>query len=221
MPFAGLLAAGGPNLPGLKVLLARAGTVIAAGLGTLLAVSYAPGLGLGWIKALSHAGDSRTWTSPPTAVGLAIGYLFRPFGVHMHAETVTRLIALIVMPIVLALILWHSRNRDPPSGAGLALLATIFLAPSVQPWYLIWPLAMFAATRARSRWLLIAILVGCCLLLPDSRGFTKIVQVPASFLMTGVVVWVAVGSSAGCAGTNPPTTTSTRRGPGTPTRTGR
>src|SRR5262249_29729994 len=55
-----------------------------------------------------------------------------------------------------------------------------------------WPLTMFAATRARFRWFLIAVVASCCLLLPDGSGFTKLAQVPASFLMTGVVVWVVV-----------------------------
>jgi alpha-1,6-mannosyltransferase len=192
LPFAALVAVGGPNLPGLKAVIQRGGTVMASGLTTLLALSFGSGLGLGWIKALSHAGDSVVWTSPPTAVGLAVGYLLRPFGVHPHAESVTRLIALIVMPIVLALILWHSRNHDPLYGAGLALLATIFLAPIVQPWYLVWPLAMFAVTRARIRWFFIAVLVGSSMLLPDGSGFTKFVQLPGALGMTAIVVWTIV-----------------------------
>jgi alpha-1,6-mannosyltransferase len=194
LPFAALVAVGIPNWPGVKALVIRGGTVMAAGLGTLLALSAASGLGLGWIKALSHAGDSVVWTSPPTAVGLAIGYLFRPFGVHLHAESVTRLIALVALPIVLAVILWHTRNHDPLYGAGLAVLATIFLAPIVQPWYLLWSLTLFAVTRANIRWFLIAVAIGSSIILPDGSGLTKFLQLPGSFVMTAVVTVVIVRS---------------------------
>jgi hypothetical protein len=193
LPFAALFAAGGPLLLGTGVLIRRGIAVMGTALATLLALAAGSGLGtLGWITALSHAGDSVAWTSPPTGVGLTVGYLERIFGAHWDAVPTCRLIALVLMPIVLLVILWHSRNHNPLYGAGLALLATIFLSPVVQPWYLVWPLAMFAVTRARVRWLLIAISIASCIVLPDGSGFTKVVQAPMSFVMTGVVIWTIV-----------------------------
>jgi alpha-1,6-mannosyltransferase len=193
LPFAALFAAGGPMLPSLGVLIKKAVAVIGAALATLLALAWGSGLGLfGWITALSHAGDSQVWTSPPTAVGLAIGYLERPFGGTFDAVPLCRLIALIVLPIVLLTILWHSRNHNPLYGAGLALLATIFLAPVAQAWYLVWPLAMFAVTKARIRWLAIAITFLSCIILPDGSGLTRFLQGPMTFVMTGIVIWVVI-----------------------------
>jgi alpha-1,6-mannosyltransferase len=190
LPFAVLIACGGPTLPPRRVLVRRAATVGTAALGTLLGLSLISGFGLGWMTSLSHAGDSVVWTSPPTAVGLAIDDLARPFGMPLHLEQTTRLIALILLPVALALILWRFRDRDPLSGAALALLAVIFFAPIDQPWYLVWPLAMFAATSARVRWFLIAVLVASCAEMPNGSGLPKIVQLPAALLMTGVVIWV-------------------------------
>lgn len=192
LPFAALFGAGGPLLPPMPVLIKRAGTVMVAALGTLLIFSFGSGLGVGWVGALSHAGDSISWTSPPSGVGQAIDYLFRPFGLHLNAVPVIRAIALVALPFVLLLILWHSRNHNPLYGAGLAMLATIFLAPVTQPWYLVWPLAMFAATNVSARWLAGTIVVSMFTVLPDGSGLNKITQVPASFAMTALVIWVIV-----------------------------
>lgn len=190
IPFAALLACGGPPLPRPSVVAARVAGVFTAALGTLFGLSFASGFGVGWLSAVSATGTSVVWTSPSTAVGLAIGYLGRPFGVLLHPEPVTRLIALILLPIGLALILLRFWNRDQMLGAAFALLAVIFFGPIDQPWYLIWPLAMLAVTRARVRWFLIAVLVVSCIEMPDGSGLTKIIQLPAAFLMTGVMVWV-------------------------------
>jgi alpha-1,6-mannosyltransferase len=187
LPFGALLAAGGADA---RILVRRGGAVIGAALGTLSGLSVASGFGFGWLTALSHAGDSVVWTSPPTAVGLAIGYVGRGFGVRLHAESVTRLIALILLPVALAAILWVFRRRDPLQGAAIALLAVIFFAPIDQPWYLVWPLAMFAATRGRLRWFTIAVVIASSIEMPDGSGLTKIIQLPASLAMTAVVVWV-------------------------------
>ncbi|HKE63416.1 MAG TPA: polyprenol phosphomannose-dependent alpha 1,6 mannosyltransferase MptB [Micromonosporaceae bacterium] len=193
LPFAALFAAGAPMLPTVGVLVRRAIAVMGAALGTLLVLSWGSGLGMfGWITALSHAGDSDTWTSPPTAVGLTINYLQRPFGGHFDAIPMCRLVALIVLPVALLTILWHSRNHNPLYGAGLALLTTIFLAPVVQPWYLVWPLAMFAATKARIRWYVITIAVVSCIIMPDGSGFTRYLQGPMSFVMTAIVIWTVI-----------------------------
>ena len=62
----------------------------------------------------------------------------------------------------------------------------------MQPWYLVWPLAMFAVARARIRWFLIAVVVGSSMLLPDGSGFTKYLQLPGSLGMTAIVVWTVV-----------------------------
>ncbi len=190
LPFGALLACGGPPMPSARVLLRRGGTVVVTAVGTLLGLSYASGFGLGWLTALSHAGDSVVWTSPPTAVGLTIHYLGSGLGLPRHMETGTRPIALALLPITLAAILWLFRDRNRLHGAGVALLAVIFLAPIDQPWYLVWPLAMFAVTRARMRWFVVVVVIASSIEMPDGSGLTKIIQFPAALLMTAAVAWV-------------------------------
>jgi alpha-1,6-mannosyltransferase len=191
-PIAGLL----PRRDDLVRLAVRGGTVLAASLGSLVALSFVSGLGLGWVNALSGAGKSITWTSPPSAVGLAVDAVGRWFGAQLHAVPVTRGVALVLLPVVLVAIWWRSRRGDPLVGAGLACLAVIFLAPITQPWYLIWPATLFAATAIRARWLAGTIVVSMFLLLPTGDGAWRYLQVPLSFAMTGLVGWVAWRSVA-------------------------
>jgi alpha-1,6-mannosyltransferase len=200
LPFAALFAVGGPSLfsaarglrrsGGLSLLVKRGGTVVGAALGTLLAFSYASALGLGWAAALSAPGESVSWTSPPTAVGIAVDAVGKWFGVHLAAVPVARGIALAILPIALVAILWHSRNHNPLYSAGLACLALIFLAPITQPWYLMWPLALFAVTAVRARWLEGTIVLSMFTILPDGDGALKPLQVPLSFAMIALVGWV-------------------------------
>jgi hypothetical protein len=200
LPFAAVFAAGGPSLFSaayglprsrrLSLLIQRGGAVMGAALGTLVALSFASGLGLGWATALSGAGKSVSWTSPPTALGIAVEAIGKWFGVHLAAVPGTRGVALAALPIALLAILWQSRIHDPLYTAGLACLAVIFLAPITQPWYLIWPLALVAATAVRARWLAGTIVFSMFTILPDGNGALRPLQVPLSFLMSALIGWV-------------------------------
>lgn len=200
LPFAALIAAGGPALfaatgllprpGGMASLLRHGGTVIGAALGTLLVVSYASGLGLGWTTALSGAGESVSWTSPPTAVGITVDAVGRWFGVELGAVPVARAAALALMLVALAGILWRSRTGDPLYGIGLAFLTVIVLAPITQPWYLLWPVALIAVTPVRARWLAGTIVASMFLILPNGDGAWKPLQVPLSFAMTALLGWL-------------------------------
>lgn len=211
LPFAALLAArpalldDGPALlddgPALRddgsgllagrMALRRGVPVVVTAIATLLVLSAVSGLGLfGWVTALAGVGDFVSWTSPPTAVGIAVDAVGRWFGSHLDAVPVTRGIALALLPIVLVVIFLRSRFRDPLRGAGLALASVVFLAPVTQPWYLIWALVLFAVTRVRARWLVGAVVFSLFTVLPSGDGALNPLRVPLSFLMTALVGWV-------------------------------
>ena len=194
VPFAMLLVAGGLRMSrkGWARFLAYGGAVLAGVAAAMLALSYASGLGLGWLVALSGAGESRSWTSPPTAVGFVIDGTSRLFGYNLYVVPAVRTIALVLLPIVLLAIWVKSWRGDPLYGAGLACVAVMFLAPITQPWYLLWPLALFAASPMRTRWLLGVVVAQMFLVLPDGDGAWKEVYLVMSFLVTGLIVVVAV-----------------------------
>jgi hypothetical protein len=196
LPFAVLLAAGGLRFDRASLgRFVRAGLAVAGGVAAaLVAVSLASGLGFGWAVALSGAGESRSWTSPPTAVGLAVDAVGKWFGAELDAVPFARTVALVVMLVALVAIWWRFRSDDPLHGAGLACLVVIFCAPITQPWYLIWVLVLLAVSTAPTRWLELTIIAAMFLILPNGDGAWKPLQVPLSFLVTGLVVWVAVRS---------------------------
>jgi hypothetical protein len=189
LPFAALLAAGGFTPSSWRVLLRRGGAVVAGTLVVLFGLSAATGLGFGWIGALSNPGESESWTSPPTAVGLAIEAVGRWFGHNWDAVPVARAVALVALAVALVAILWRARTANQIYGAGLACVALIFMAPITQPWYLTWALGLFAATMVRARWFYVIVVFSMFTILPDGDGSLKPLQVPLSFAMSGVVVW--------------------------------
>jgi Glycosyltransferase family 87 len=191
LPFAALLAVGGLRAAGWGGLIKRGGAVVAAALVVLVAGSFASGLGLGWLTALSGAGESVNWSSPPTAVGLAVEAAGRWFGADLEVVPAVRAVALVLLGVSLLVILWRSRDRDPLVGAGLALLAVIFFAPITQPWYLIWPLALFAVGTARARWLAGTVVFAMATILPEGTGVFRPLGVPMSFAMIVLIGWVA------------------------------
>jgi alpha-1,6-mannosyltransferase len=187
LPFAAVVAAGGA---GWGRLVRRGGAVVGGATAGLVVLSYSSGLGLGWLFALSGAGESTSWTSPPTAVGIAVDFVAKLLGRDLDAIPAARGVALVLLPIVLVVIWWRFRFGDPLYGAALALLAVIFLAPITQPWYLFWPLTLVAVTSVPARWLTIAVVASMFLILPDGDGAWKPLQVPLAFLVTGLVGWV-------------------------------
>lgn len=196
LPFAALLAVGGLRAAGWGGLLRRGGTVVGAALAVLVAGSFASGLGLGWLTALSGAGESVNWSSPPTAVGLAVEAAGRWFGADLRVVPVVRAVALVLLAVSLLVILWRFRDRDPLVGAGLALLAVIFFAPITQPWYLFWPLVLFAVGTARARWLAGTIVFAMATILPEGTGVFRPLGVPMSFAMIVLIGWIVHRSVA-------------------------
>lgn len=191
LPFAALFAVGGLSAVGWKELLKRGSIVLGSALGLLVAASYGSGLGLGWVTALSGAGESVNWSSPPTAVGLAVEAAGRWFGAELSVVPLIRVVALVLLGVSLLLILWHSRDGDPLVGAGLALLAVIFFAPITQPWYLLWPLALLAVSTARARWLAGTAVFATLTILPEGTGAFRPVGDLMAFAMLGVIGWAA------------------------------
>ncbi|MEU5721557.1 polyprenol phosphomannose-dependent alpha 1,6 mannosyltransferase MptB [Micromonospora sp. NPDC047738] len=213
LPFAALAAVLGRYT--LRVLLRDAGWLAAGVLAALLVTSLATGLGLGWVGGLAHSGDSKQWTSPPTAVGFVADYVGGLFGQEPHAVPVVRLVALALLAVLLVALWWRAwtglrrlndvrqravrlavaRPRVALLGAGLALAATVLLAPVFHPWYATWPLALLAVATvplARTVWFVAPCAVASCLTLPDGTNLARFTKAPGALLMTALVVLLAV-----------------------------
>jgi alpha-1,6-mannosyltransferase len=189
LPFVALMAV--PPGSGLKALLRPAAAVTGGAATALAGVSLATGLGFGWITNLADSGISVQWTSPPTAVGMTVELI-----TGWDAVPVTRILGIAGLAVVLVVLWWRARAGDALLGAGLALAATVALAPVFHPWYLTWPLAVLAATlRRETLWLVVPCAVAAALCLPDGYNLALASKAQGAVLMTALVVFVLVKAS--------------------------
>lgn len=203
VPFAALLVAGASRVTVTdgrratvdgrgSALLAGGGTVGAAA-GVFLLATAAGGWGFGWLPAISSTTGQVQWTSVPTGVGMAVGYLLRVLGIPAGfgtAVTVARLVGvavLLVLTVALCRRAWRRRDdvREVVACCGAVLAAVALLAPVFYPWYALAALAVLAASvpdrRRRDR--LAIVTCGLTLLvLPNGLGVAVLTKVPGALL---------------------------------------
>jgi Glycosyltransferase family 87 len=192
LPFAVLLVArhGRP-------VRAAAG-VVAAAAGAFAAASALTGLGLGWVHALPASGRVVQWTSVPSGVGMAAGYLLPGKG-NGSAVAVARLAGLAVLVAVLVWLWLRAARQVTDTRAvvlccGAALAACALLAPVFFPWYAAAPLAVLAVSVAdqRTRWRLAPGVAALgFLILPNGHGLASLTRLPGAIADTLLVALLA------------------------------
>ncbi|MGW4297399.1 polyprenol phosphomannose-dependent alpha 1,6 mannosyltransferase MptB [Micromonospora chersina] len=208
LPFAALAAVSGRHT--WRALLRDGGRLAGGVLVALAVTSLATGLGPGWVRGVARSGDSEQWTSPPTAVGLVVDYAAALVGRAPDAVPVVRAVALAVLAVLLVALWWRAwtasrrlgaaqqaaaQPRVALAGAGLALAATVLLAPVFHPWYATWPLALLAVATvavARTVWFVAPCAVASVLTLPDGTNLARFTKAPGAILMTALVMAVVV-----------------------------
>ncbi|MEV6693988.1 polyprenol phosphomannose-dependent alpha 1,6 mannosyltransferase MptB [Micromonospora sp. NPDC051196] len=217
LPFAALAAV--PGRPTLPALLRDGGLLAVGVLGAMVVTSLLSGLGLGWIGGLGSSGETVQWTSPPTAVGMVVDYAGELVGRQLGAVPVARAVGLVLLAGFLVYLWWRTWSAlravdqadqtvgvdssiDAPvaerrlvlGGAGLALVATVVLAPVFHPWYATWPLAVLAVTASRTAWFVLPCAAASFLALPDGTNVARLVKAPGAVAMTvlvlAAVLWV-------------------------------
>ncbi|MEV0645275.1 polyprenol phosphomannose-dependent alpha 1,6 mannosyltransferase MptB [Phytomonospora sp. NPDC050363] len=181
-----------------RELLRRTWAPLAGTVAVFAAITLASGLRLGWLRGLASSGDSVQWTSPPTAVGMAVGALSKALGhdVTTGAVEVARVIGWAALAVALVVI-WvraYREARDP--GAILrhltgALVAVVALSPVFHPWYVLWPLAVLAVSvhtgRLRTAGEVLAVALPA-LTLPDGDNLALRTKLAGAVAMTGLVI---------------------------------
>ncbi|MFG1757823.1 polyprenol phosphomannose-dependent alpha 1,6 mannosyltransferase MptB [Micromonospora echinofusca] len=190
VPFAALAAIVGAY--SIRALVRDGGWVVGGAVAAVVGATLATGLGFGWVTGLEQGGLVIAWTSPSTAVGQTVGYLAAPFGWHGDPLPVTRGIGMAALALVLLWLWWRARHREPIWHAGLALAATVALAPLYHPWYWVWPLAVLAASARRTGWFVVVAIVSSFLVLADGTGLPRYTKTVGAPLMTLFVIVVVV-----------------------------
>ncbi|MEU1204258.1 polyprenol phosphomannose-dependent alpha 1,6 mannosyltransferase MptB [Nocardia sp. NPDC005825] len=139
---------------GLKQVLLAGAVLGAVAVATTLFVSYASGLGFGWVNTVGTATAVRSYLSLPTAIGIITGFGGVLLGLGDHTTAlldITRPIAESVAGFVtLRMLIAAWTGRLNPIGAlGVSLGAIVLLFPVVQPWYLLWAIVPLAAWANR------------------------------------------------------------------------
>ncbi|MFI7544750.1 polyprenol phosphomannose-dependent alpha 1,6 mannosyltransferase MptB [Actinoplanes sp. NPDC049599] len=196
VPFAILIAVRRPDQR--AAAWPAAGRVAGATGVTMLALTWASGLGIGWISGLAHTQDLIQFTSPPTAIGMTLTYAGQPLLPGFDAVPAVRLLALFLLAAVLAGLWLRSASdagdpvRGALHGAALASAALIALAPSFHPWYLVFPLVLLGATTTRTDLVMAAGAAAALLVLPDGGGLARFAKFPGAPLMTILLVVLVV-----------------------------
>ncbi|PCG87336.1 hypothetical protein CIB93_04065 [Streptomyces sp. WZ.A104] len=113
------------------------------------------GTGFGWLHTQGVAANIHTALSVPSDLGLGLGELLHllagtdPAPVKSAVQTLGLAAALVV--IVLLARRAMRGSMTPAHALGLSLLVLVALSPMVQPWYLLWGMAVVAATAPYGR----------------------------------------------------------------------
>jgi alpha-1,6-mannosyltransferase len=139
--------------------------------------------GLGWVRAGATPTAGLTLSAPTTSLAFlgALGLTSTGYPTT-GAELVgaARAVGLAGAAATAGWLLATGRRRDVAATAGIGLFALAVLGPVVYPWYFAWSIVPLAASRERSRWLIIVpeTVVGsflalphCELLFADHPGF--------------------------------------------------
>lgn len=157
LPFAGLLWAG-QGAP--MMLVARRWVQSAAvAITVMVGLAVVSGTGFGWLNAVATPASVKTWLSPPTAAGMALGAVVDVGGFNATDTLISafRVLATVAALAFIAYLCLRPGTRNPVRAAGLAFLALVVLGPAVQPWYLLWCLPLLAATaltKIETKWMI-------------------------------------------------------------------
>ncbi len=141
--------------------LRRAGQVFLTAVATLLGLSAASGLGLGWAHGLVRSAHEVARLAPTAVLGhwVRLGLLARgPTGARLVRELrPERNLEHLGLVALAAVVLWILLRRPVPddsaaiTGGALVLLAATLLIPALHYWYFLWALPLLACARLTTR----------------------------------------------------------------------
>jgi alpha-1,6-mannosyltransferase len=151
----------GPSTPARVRAAALAGGLALAS-AILAGLSLASGFGFGWVRNLTSNGQVSSWAAPATWLGSGLARLSHWLGLPgdsaaWHAGA--RVACAGALVVICGYLILRSGKLGFAYSLGLILVALAILSPVVQPWYLIWGLALLAcvpATPARRACLILA-----------------------------------------------------------------
>jgi alpha-1,6-mannosyltransferase len=118
----------------------------------VIGLSFASGLGVGWIANLDTPGTVRSWLAPATGIGMLISGALHAIGLTSVPLTAvlsgTRVLGLGAAAVISVYLLLRSDRVGAVRAMGISMLLFVVLGPVVQPWYLTWGVVLLAPVAA-------------------------------------------------------------------------
>lgn len=155
-----------------EVLITAARVLIsfALAIGTFVLITWATGLGFGWVNAVNVPGMVVT-VSPFTLLGLAVQQVLNLFGLDAtgHAAIrISRTIGLACGAVLITIMAFTIARRRPVSFLSWGYLTVAFCAPALHSWYVLWGGTLLPLTRMRAGTLRLAVWTTLVLLSYDA-----------------------------------------------------
>ena len=167
------------------------------------------GAGLGWTwlgpSALHVPTELRVLITPLVSLGTFVYGILHAVGLPVTRSATVTVVQGIGAVVAVSGILWmvlHTGAGDAVRLCGLALVLFVVLSPTLWPWYLMWGVAVLAATSAQRSWVLAAV-AGLAMLVVGAGGTPLLnggaywVSGPLVLAAAAGVVVVAVGRGRG------------------------
>jgi alpha-1,6-mannosyltransferase len=122
-----------------------------------------------------------SWLAPTNQLGFLVGGLGKLGGFDLTDSAIKMFsgFGAILGLLAGARLLWltYRRKLHPLLGTGLAFAAMLVFGPVVQPWYLLWTVALLAVslTTDRARWIVAGVSSVFALLLPPAGGVVALI----------------------------------------------
>jgi alpha-1,6-mannosyltransferase len=160
----------------------------------VVGVTFGAGLGWTWLgpAALHVPTELRVLITPLVSAGTFVHGVLNAVGLSVSLGAVISAVEIIGAVAAVSGILWmvfHTRDRDAVRLCGLALILFVVLSPTLWPWYLMWGVAVLAATSAQRSRALAAVAALAMLLV--GAGGTPMLD-GADYWVTGPLVLVAI-----------------------------
>ncbi len=162
----------------------------AGGLAFVL-LSWACGLGWGWIGALGIPGTNRTLLTPTTFLAHWISVVVGHDALVLNGVRTAAAVATLAGVVYL---LWRAPKIGTVRACGIALALIVALGPIVLPWYALWGLVILAAVgrRIERGFAIIASVVLAIMVQPSGSSMPDVVLMAAVVLLGGLaiaIVW--------------------------------
>jgi hypothetical protein len=137
---------GAPGSPWRRAVMFAEAIVISATTFEVLSAFF--GVGWGWVRTIGASDTVTNWITPADVAAKLVRVLSAVLHVDVTSDflTVEHVVGPLVAAVVCVWALRHLPSIGLPRAMGLSLLAVVLLGPIVQPWYLLWGIAVLAIT---------------------------------------------------------------------------